>query len=82
MYSSLIYLFCFVPFLSSCYEKVTVALYFGRIRLGVVHFQVFRLFLSLLTTEFAACSKPPSRDNHREPRSRGRDHTVAVKTAL
>jgi len=43
-----------------------VALYFGQIctRLGVVHFQVFRLFLRLLTTEVAACSKPPSRDNH------------------
>jgi len=25
-------------------------------RLGVVHFRVFRLFLWLLTTEFAACS--------------------------
>jgi len=32
-------LFCFVPPLSSCHEKATVALYFGRIctRLGVVH---------------------------------------------
>jgi len=30
----------FVPSLSSCHEKVTVALYFGRILscLGVVHF--------------------------------------------
>jgi len=43
-----------------------MALYFGRIRtrLGVDHFRVFRLFLWLLTTEFSACSKPPSRDNH------------------
>jgi len=41
-----------VPALSSCHEKATVALYFGRIRtrLGVVHFRVFRLFLWLLTT--------------------------------
>jgi len=33
--------------LSSYHEKATVALYFGRIRtrLGVVHFQVFRLIL-------------------------------------
>jgi len=40
----------FVPSLSSCHEKSTVALYFGRIRtrLGVVHFRVFRLPLSLL----------------------------------
>jgi len=38
---------CFVPSLSSCHEKATVTLYLGRIRtrLGVVHFQVFRLFL-------------------------------------
>jgi len=45
-----------------------MALYFGRIRmrLGVVHFRVFWLFLWLLTSEFAACSKPPSRDNHRK----------------
>jgi len=42
--------------------------YFGRIctRLGVVHFRVFWLFLRLLTTEFAACSMSPSRDNHRK----------------
>jgi len=48
------------------HEKTTMALYFGRIRtrLGVVHFRVFWLFLWLLTTEFAACSKSPSRDNH------------------
>jgi len=89
----------FVPSLSSCHKKATMAL-FGQIRtrLGVVHFRVFRLFLWLLTTEFAACSMPPSRDNHRkapskdtttcsmrvgvEPRSRDPDHTVAVKTAL
>jgi len=39
--------FVFVPSLSSCLKKATVALYFGRIRtrLGVVHFRVFRLFL-------------------------------------
>jgi len=56
---------CFVPCLSSCHEKATVALYFGRIRTrwGVVHTRVFSLFLWLLTTE---CSKPPSRDNHRK----------------
>jgi len=31
---------CLVPSLSSCHEKATVALYFGRIRarLGVVNF--------------------------------------------
>jgi len=36
-----------VPSLSFCYEKATVALYFGRIRtrLGVVLFRIFRLFL-------------------------------------
>jgi len=41
---------CFVPSLSSCHEKPTVTLYFGRIctRLGIVHFRVFRLFLWLL----------------------------------
>jgi len=63
-----ILLFCFVPSLSSCYEKATVALYFGRIRtrLGVVHFRVLRLLLWLLATEFAVCSKPPSRNNHRK----------------
>jgi len=50
----------------------------------------------ILTTEYAACSKPPSTDNHRkapysrtqqrvqwvEFRSRDRDYTVAIKTAL
>jgi len=35
-------------------------------RLEVIHFQVFLLFFWLLTTKFAACSKPPSRDNHRK----------------
>jgi len=45
-----------------------VAPYYGRIRtrLRVVHFQVFRLFFDFLPTEFAACSKPPSRNNHRK----------------
>jgi len=40
----------FVPSLSSCYEKATVALYFGRIRtrLGVVYFQALRLFFDFL----------------------------------
>jgi len=58
----------FVPSLSSNHEKATVALYFGQIctRLGVVHFRVFCLFLWFLSTKFAACSKPPSRDNHRK----------------
>jgi len=58
----------FVPALSSCHEKATVVLYFGWICTcsWVVHFRVFRLFLWLLTTEFAACSKPPSRDNRRK----------------
>jgi len=58
------YVFCFVSSLSSCHERATGALCFGRIRtrLGVVHFRVYRLFLLLLTTEFAACSKPPSRN--------------------
>jgi len=41
-----------------------------RIRLGVVYFQVFRLFLWLLTTEFSACSKPPSKDNCRKASSK------------
>jgi len=89
----------FVSSLSSYHEKATVTLHFGGIctRLGVVHFCVFRLFLCLLTTEFAACLKPPSRDNQRalskdattcmmkvgvESRSRDCDHTVAIKTAL
>jgi len=60
--------YLFVPSLFSCHEKATVALYFGRIRtrLEVVHFRVFRLFLWLPTTEFAACSKPPNWDNHRK----------------
>jgi len=61
--------FClFVPSLTSCHGKAIVALYFGRIRtrLDVVHFRVFRLFLWLLTIELAACSKPPSRNNHRK----------------
>jgi len=83
---------CFAPSLSSCHEKATVALYFGRIRtlLGIVHFRVFRLFLWLLTTEFAACSKPPSRYNHRKapfPRTQQRvrwrwelnlDHAIVI----
>jgi len=63
----------FVPSLSSCQEKATVALYFGRIRtrLEAVHFQVFRLFLLLLTTEFAACSNLPIRDiHHKAPYAR------------
>jgi len=80
----------FVPSLSSCHEKATVALYFGRIRtcLGVVH---FRLFFELLTTSFiAACSKPPSSNHRKAPyprtqqrvrrgweliKARSRDHT-------
>jgi len=65
----------FVPSLFSCHEKAKMALYFRQIRtrIGVVHFQGFPLILYLLTTEFAACSKPPSRDNHRKasyPRTR------------
>jgi len=58
----------FVPSLFSCHKKATVALYFGRnrTRLGVFHFRVFRLLIWILTTEFAACSKPPSKDNHRK----------------
>jgi len=42
----------FVPSLSFYHKKATVALCVGRIhtRLGVVHFQVFRLFRWLLTT--------------------------------
>ena len=34
-------------------------------------------FLQILSTEFAACSKPPSRNNHRKasyPRTQQRDH--------
>jgi len=56
-------LLLFVPPLSSCHEKTTVALYFGRIRnrLGVVvYFRVFWLFLIFLTNEFGACSKHQS----------------------
>jgi len=61
-----------------------------RTRLEVVHFWVFRLFLWLLATEFAACSKPPSRDNHRKvhyPRTQERvrwgwklnlDHAIVI----
>jgi len=62
-----LFCFCFVPSLSSCHEKATVALYFARIRtcLRSCPFPCFLLFLWLLTAEFAACSKPPSRDNHR-----------------
>jgi len=41
---------CFLPALSFCHGKATVALYFGRIRtrLGVVHFGFFRLFFDFL----------------------------------
>jgi len=54
--------------LSFCHEKATVALYFGRIRarLGVVRFS--GCFFDFFTTEFAACVKPLSRDNHRKAR--------------
>jgi len=43
-------------------------IYFGRIRtrLDIVHFRVSCCFFRFLTTEFAACLKPPSRDNHRK----------------
>jgi len=58
------YISLFVLFLSSCHEKVTVALYFGRIliRLGVGDFQVFRLILWLLPSWFTVPSKLPSID--------------------
>jgi len=47
MYMILFVCCLFFPSLSSCHEKATVALHFGRMRtrLGVVHFRVFRLFL-------------------------------------
>jgi len=47
-----LFVYLFVPSLSFCHEKATVALYFERIRtrLGVIHFRVFWLFLRLLTT--------------------------------
>jgi len=40
----------FAPSLSSCHEKATVALYFGRIRtcLGVVHFKFFSCIFDFL----------------------------------
>jgi len=61
-------LFAPAPSLSSCQEKVTMALDFemNPHPLSSCNFQVFWLFLWLLTTKFAACSKPPSRDNHRK----------------
>ena len=64
--------------LSSFHEKATVALSFGRIRtrLGVNNSQVFRLTFDFFPHEFAACSKPLSRDNHRKasyPRTQQRD---------
>jgi len=50
--------------LSSYHEKALVALCFGRTRtrLGIPK---FRWFQWLLITKFAACSKPPSSDYHR-----------------
>ena len=64
--------------LSSFHEKATVALSFGRIRTRLVVdiFQVFRLTFDFLPHKFAACSNPPSRDNHRKasyPRTQQRD---------
>jgi len=52
-------------------EKATVALYFGRIRtrLGVVHFRA---------KDATTCKIMVGV----EPRSRDRDHTVAIKMAL
>jgi len=43
---------CFVPSLSSCHEKATVSLYFGRIliRLEVADFPSFRLIFWLLSS--------------------------------
>ena len=38
-------------------------------------------FFEFLSTKFAACSKPPSRDNHRKasyPRTQQRDHSIWV----
>jgi len=55
------YLFCSIFILLS--REATVALYFRRIhtRSELSIFQVIRLF-----DFFDACSKPPSRDNHRK----------------
>jgi len=61
----LLFFVYFVPFFSSCHEKATLALYFGRIRtrLGIVHFRVFRLFLYFLPLNLMLVR---SRDNHRK----------------
>jgi len=93
--------FClFVPSLSSCHEKATVALYFGRILicLGVADIQVFWLLLLLLfplnlllvrkhQAEIIVAKRGIQGRNIStrvgvEPRTRVRDHTVAIKTAL
>ena len=79
--------------LSSFHKKATVALSFGRIRtrLGVDIFQVFRLTFDFFPHKFAACSKPPSRDNHCKasyPRTQQRDqgadwtHDHAIRVGL
>jgi len=47
-YCSIVLFVCFVPSLSCCHEKATVALYFGRIRTRLGVFQVFRLFSCFL----------------------------------
>jgi len=86
---------CFVPSLSSCHEKTTVALCVGwiRTRLRVVHFQVFRLFLRLYTTNLLLVWSHQAKIIivKRLQRVRwgwelnldcDRDHTVAVKSAL
>ena len=36
-------------------------------------------FLRSLSTEFAACSKPPSRDNHRKRLIQGRNNVTRVR---
>jgi len=84
-------------------KEATVMLYFGRIRTrftassfrscSLPSFSVVS-WTAGLTTELAACLKPPSRDNHRkthsmyvtrvgvELRSRDCDHIVIIKMVL
>jgi len=53
------YFVCFVPFLSSCHEKATVVLYFGRILTCLKEFPIFKFsdWFFDFSLKFAACSE-------------------------
>jgi len=59
---------CFVPSLSSCHEKVAVALYFERIltRLEFTDFQVFRLIYWTSSLLICCLFESTSRNIHRK----------------